>query len=81
MPKFRVFLFSGPTSSEGTQQTWDLPWEVLVFDQRLDYQPEGASAPARFKVRRIRATPAGPVYEVAPDPGCLEGGDPKRDRP
>ncbi len=82
MPEFRVFLLNEPDPKcvEGKNQLWNLPWEVLVFDQRVQYQPEGADAPAQFKVRRIRQTNDGPVYDIAPDPGLLTGGDPKKDR-
>jgi hypothetical protein len=109
MPNFRVYLLNDPVATEGTLQTWDLPWERLVFDQRLDYepqgpegqpqgpegqpqgpegqpqgtkgQPKGTKGPGRFRIVRIRQTADGTVYDVAPDPGCLHGGDPKRARP
>lgn len=84
MPKYHVFLLRDPEDPhrrEGELQVWNLPWERLVFDQRLRYRPPGVAEEGLYKIKDIRTTAQGTVYVVLPDPGNLKGGDPKKDRP
>ena len=84
MPTFNDYLLKDPEdvhSTEGTEQIWNLPWEWLVFDQRFEYQPKGADAKGLYKIKDIRETAKGTVYDVVLDPGNLKGGDPKKERP
>lgn len=74
MPEFRVLLLKDLDDAEGSRQEWDLPWERLVFDQRIDYQPEGFDKKERFRVLRIE----GDLHVLGPDVGTLEGRMPKK---
>ena len=56
----------------------DLPWERLVYDQKIEYQPKGAEKAAFYRVRHILRTAEGPVYAVAEDKGPRQGADPKK---
>jgi len=84
MPKFRICLSPDSSSTqagEGEIQSWNLPWERLVFDQRIDYQPQGVAAVKIYRIAGIREDDGGTVYDAVLDPGLLDGGDPKKDRP
>ncbi|MEZ5987934.1 MAG: hypothetical protein R3F30_02165 [Planctomycetota bacterium] len=80
MPAYRVFVLEDFEGSEGREEVWNLPWERLVFDQRFDHARQRGAEPLRWVVREIRAMPEGELFVVAPNPGTLRGGDPKKHR-
>ncbi len=86
MPKFRVYVLdqpsgnNGPSGNSGRHEEWNLPWEKLVFDQRLTYKREGETEEGRFRVSPLSA-PGNAQHTVEPVPDLPLGGDPKKDRP
>ncbi len=80
MPRFRMFVLEDPEGAEGLFEEWELPWERLVFDQRLNHAKEGKEE-TRYRILGVREDGLGTYYLVAPDRGGLEGCDPKKDRP
>ena len=74
MPKYKIIILedydSPQDSPQGTEAEWDLPYEHLVFDQRIDYDSN------RWVIRELR----GETIVVAPNPGTRQGGDPKKHR-
>ena len=70
MPKYKIIILEDYDSMEGTEAEWDLPYEHLVFDQRIDH------ADGRWVVRKVQAD----KIVVAPNPGTRQGGDPKKHR-
>jgi hypothetical protein len=79
MPKHSIYVLENAHSTEGQFQEWDLPWERLVYDQRIDY-PSGEEAQV-YRVMRVVERIDGSYSEVVLDPGNQDGGDPKKPRP
>ena len=81
MPKFRFLLVENPESSQGESVQWELPFERLVFDQRFEYQIEGAEKAERYRILGDKRDGEGKQYSICVDEGCREGGNPKKARP
>ena len=83
MPKYRVVVQSDPLGDidGGEPQVWNLSWERLVFDQRLQYQAQGDDEAKIWRISKIDESAEGSVFHVIVDPGLRTGGDPKKDRP
>lgn len=79
MPSFRIFVLEDPERDEGRFEEWDLPWQRLVFDQRLEYA-RGGGEPARWRVCARRRDALGEYFVVAEEKGVPEGADPKKVR-
>jgi len=75
--KFRVRVLADLDDKEGSVEVWDLPWERLVYDQRVHHRSGDADA-VLYKVRKIEQTPEGDRFVMVPDPGPLPGADPKK---